>query len=151
MEVPVVDRAVFERLFGVRRRRAIELMHYFGGYQTGRAFLIERVALIGQLEALVESTEFVVEQRRRQRLIEALEKVRRYRVAARVTIPVTADARDRQMNDLPGGVELHPGHLQVDFVKAEELLAKLYELSKAAANDYEGFRRAAEGGMTRAG
>ena len=27
MEVPVVDRAIFERLFGVRRRRAIQLLH----------------------------------------------------------------------------------------------------------------------------
>ena len=30
MQVPVVDRAVFERLFGVRRRRAVQLMGFFG-------------------------------------------------------------------------------------------------------------------------
>ena len=30
-DVPVVDRAIVERLFGLRRRRAIELMHRFGG------------------------------------------------------------------------------------------------------------------------
>ena len=30
MQVPVVDRAIFERLFGVRRRRAIQLLHFFG-------------------------------------------------------------------------------------------------------------------------
>jgi len=28
--VPVVDRAIIERLFGLRRRRAIELMHHLG-------------------------------------------------------------------------------------------------------------------------
>jgi hypothetical protein len=37
-DVPVVDRAVIERLFGLRRRRAIELLHRFGGYQAGRTF-----------------------------------------------------------------------------------------------------------------
>ena len=35
-DVPVVDRAVIERVFGLRRRRAIELLHRFGGYQAGR-------------------------------------------------------------------------------------------------------------------
>ena len=33
----------------------------------------------------------------------------------------------------------------LDFCKAENLLAKLFELSKAAANDFEAFRDAAEG------
>ena len=45
-EVPVVDRASIERLFGLRRRRAIELLHHFGGYQAGRTFLIDRRSLI---------------------------------------------------------------------------------------------------------
>ena len=34
--VPVVDRAIIERLFGLRRRQAIELLHRLGGYQTGK-------------------------------------------------------------------------------------------------------------------
>jgi hypothetical protein len=41
IEVPVVDRAVFERVFGVRRRRAIQLLHHFGGFQAGRTFLVD--------------------------------------------------------------------------------------------------------------
>ena len=74
MEVPVIDRAVFEKVFGVRRRRAIQLLHYFGGYQVGRTFLVDRLSLIGQLEPLRAGTEFVMEERRRQRLSEALDK-----------------------------------------------------------------------------
>ena len=65
MDVPVIDRAVFERLFGVRRRRAIQLMHFFGGYQAGRTFLLDRLALLRQLEPLEASAEFALEQRRR--------------------------------------------------------------------------------------
>ena len=37
-DVPVVDRAVIEHLFGLRRRRAIQLPHRFGGYQAGRTY-----------------------------------------------------------------------------------------------------------------
>ena len=48
LDVAIVDRAGIERIFGVRRRRAIELMHQFGGYQTGRTFLLDRVRLLIQ-------------------------------------------------------------------------------------------------------
>ena len=145
IEVPVLDRAVFERIFGVRRRRAIQLMHYFGGYESGRALLVDRVGVLQQLEPLQAGAEFVLEQRRRQRLTEALEKARRYRAAAGVRIPVRPGAQDRHIDDLPEGIELQPGSLHVEFGKAEDLLAKLFELSKAAANDFEAFRNAAEG------
>ena len=49
LAAPVVDRAVFEQVFGVRRRRAIELLHYFGGFQAGKTFLVERSSLLRQL------------------------------------------------------------------------------------------------------
>jgi hypothetical protein len=35
MHNPVIDRASCEQLFGVRRRRAIELIRLFGGYTAG--------------------------------------------------------------------------------------------------------------------
>ena len=145
MEVPVIDRAVFERVFGVRRRRAIQLLHFFGGYQSRRTFLVDRLALIAQLEPIRAGAEFVMEERRRQRLSEALEKVRLHRAAARVRIPVEPGVLDRRLSDLPEGIHLQPGSLRVEFCKVEDLLAKLFELSKAAANDFEAFRGAAEG------
>jgi hypothetical protein len=52
LEVPVLDRILFERLFHVGWRRAIDLMHAFGAYQTGQALLIDRTVLLQQLEAL---------------------------------------------------------------------------------------------------
>jgi hypothetical protein len=39
LDVPVVDRSVCERVFGVRRRQAVKLMHQFGGYRSGNAVL----------------------------------------------------------------------------------------------------------------
>ena len=38
LEAPVVDRAVCERIFKLKRRQTIELLHGFGGYQAGRMF-----------------------------------------------------------------------------------------------------------------
>ena len=71
-DVPGVDRALIERLFGLRRRRAIELLHRFGGYQAGRTFLIDRRLLIEHLRRLAEGEEFQTESRRKERLGDAV-------------------------------------------------------------------------------
>ena len=143
MKVPVVDRAIFERLLGVRRRRAIQLLHYFDGYQSGRTFLIDRIRLIEQLSPLEASAEFAIEQRRRTRLVESLEKLRRSRAGARVSIPVEPTHKGTL---LPDGVQLHGGTLCVEFADAADLLRKLYGIAQAAAADFEAFRAAAENG-----
>ncbi len=142
MQVPVVDRAVFERVFGVRRRRAIQLLHHFGGFQAGRTFLVDRLALLRQLEPLEESAEFAVEQQRRQRLTDFLERLRRSRAGAAVIIPVVAPAHNGTL--LPDGVQLDCGTLRVEFTEVHDLLGKLYAIAQAAAGDYEAFRAAAE-------
>ena len=143
MKVPVVDRAVFERLFGVRRRRAIQLLHYFNGYQSGRTFLIDRVSLIEQLAPLEASADFALEHHRRQRLVESLDKLRRSRAGTSVVIRVEAGTRNGA--GLPAGVQFEPGLLRVAFDDVRDLLAKLYGVSRAAAADFESFRAAAEG------
>ena len=144
MEVPVVDRAVFERVFGVRRRRAIQLLHHFGGFQAGRTFLIDRLALLRQLEPLQESAEFALEQQRRQRLIDFLERLRRSRAGARVVIPVKTASDDAVGPGLPPGVQFEPGMLRVQFDEVRDLLGKLYAIAQTAAADFEAFRAAAE-------
>jgi len=141
MDVPVIDRAIFERLFGVRRRRAIQLLHHFGGFQAGRTFLVDRLALLRQLEPLEESAEFALEQQRRQRLIDFLERLRRSRAGAAVIIPV-APAHNGTL--LPDGVQLDCGTLRVEFAEVRDLLSKLYAIAQAAAADFEAFRAAAE-------
>src|ERR1700689_4352257 len=64
LDVPVVDRAVCEGLFRLRRRRAIDLLRCFGGYQAGRTFLIDRPKLVAQLEQIRDSADFKMEWRR---------------------------------------------------------------------------------------
>jgi hypothetical protein len=52
LDTPVVDRHICELLFGVRRRRAVELMQRFGGYRTGNTIVLDRAELIHSLERL---------------------------------------------------------------------------------------------------
>ena len=95
------NRAMCERIFGVRRRRALQLMHSFGGWQSGQAYLVDRRTLLKQLEPFQDGAELVMEQCRRQRLSETLDQTRRHRTAAQVTLPVAQDASRRTMLDLP--------------------------------------------------
>jgi hypothetical protein len=143
-DVPVVDRAIIERLFGLRRRRAIELLHRFGGFQAGRTYLIDRHVLIGQLRRLADGDELQRESRRRERLGQTVEQLRRQQSAARVQIAVTPDVFSRKLSDLSPGVALESGHLHISFSCTEDLLGKLFELSQAATNDFDRFRAATE-------
>src|SRR5450755_2926679 len=81
--VPVVDRASIERIFGLRRRRAIELMHQFGGYQTGCAFLLDRARLLEALQSLESKDDYTAERRRRERLGDVVEASREHLISTR--------------------------------------------------------------------
>ena len=143
-DVPVVDRAIIERVFGLRRRRAIELLHRFGGYQAGRTFLVDRRLLIEHLRRLADGEEFQRESRRKERLGHTVDQLRRQQTAAQVKISVEPDVFSRKLADLSPGVALEAGHLHIAFSGTEDLLSKLFALSQAASNDFDRFRAAAE-------
>jgi hypothetical protein len=137
LTAPVVDRATCERLFGVKRRRAIDLVQSFGGYRSGNTVLVDRLALMTQLAAIVRTDDYVWESTRKQRLVADLQTSHVNRRAASVMLPVASRAADRTVDDLPGGVVFAPGKLVVEFDCPEELFAKLYELAQVAINDYD--------------
>lgn len=141
-DVPVVDRSVIEHLFGLRRRRAIELLHCFGGFQAGRTFLVDRRALIDQLQRLADGEEFEMEKRRKGRLCDAVDQLRRHQAAARVKIPAPPNGFSLKLAELSAGVSLEPGHLHIEFSGTEDLLTKLYGLSQVASHDFDRFRAA---------
>jgi len=50
-----------------------------------------------------------------------------------VKIPVQPDAFNRKLADLSPGVALEAGHLHIAFSGTEDLLGKLFELSRVVA------------------
>ncbi len=137
---PVVDRAVIEELFRVGRRRAILLLHQFGGFQSGQTFFVDRLALIRQLEAIRNGGAFQAERERRNRLAADLERTRQLAPGRKVKIAAAEDVRDRRLADLPTGIHLKPGELKIEFFGTEDLLRHLFELSQAVMNDYKRFQ-----------
>ena len=127
MDAPVVDRAVCESLFGVRRRRAIDLMRSFGGYQAGNTI------------RMLDEPEFEQEQQRKRRLSEHLAELEKHRRAAAVRISVDPEVVRLSPAHLPAGIAFQPGRLTVVYSSVEELLRRLYELAQAAANDFDQF------------
>jgi hypothetical protein len=141
---PVVDRAVFEAVFRVGRRRAIQLLHHFGGYQVGKTFVIDRLGLLAQLEAEAGGDRFTHEQQRKTRLSAELEQVRRLAPGRKVRIAVAPEVQECDIAGLPAGIHLRPGELRIDFFGAEDLLRHLFELSQAILHDYARFQAAVE-------
>jgi hypothetical protein len=140
LEVPVVGRAIFESVFEVGRRRAIQLMHRFGGYQVGRTFIVDRGKLIAELERNQADESFGREERRKAKLTQALEEARRLNPGRKVRIASSPTVHDQLVADLPVGVHLKPGELRIEFFGTEDLLRHLYELSQAILNDYGRFQ-----------
>jgi hypothetical protein len=103
--------------------------------------LVDRPKLIAQLEQIRDSPDFKMESRRKERLSERLDAMRRSQAGSRVAIPVEPDILRHRLPDLPPGVGLSPGALHIQFQSSEELLSKLFALAQAIANDYEAFER----------
>ena len=141
---PVVDRSIIENLFGVGRRRAILLLHQFGGFQSGQTFFVDRLALIRQLEGVRDGEAFQTERARRNRLAQDLERTQQLAPGRKVKIAAAEDVRDRRLADLPAGIHLQPGELRIEFFGTEDLLRHLFELSQAILNDYKRFQEIVE-------
>jgi hypothetical protein len=137
LEVPVVDRAAFERLFGVRRRRAIDLMQEVGGFQCGRTHIVKPEDLLVWLEQVQAGSEFETEHRRKQRVATQLDELHRHSGGRHIRIPVVPHTAS--FPELPAGIALRPGEMSVSFTTTEDLLARLYAFAAAAAENFDAF------------
>lgn len=139
LPAPVVDRATVELLFGVRRRRANQIIARMGGYEVGRTALVERERFLAGLEAIAAGDEFHYEERRRARVHEKLDEARRIVRAQKVRIQAAPSSTKPAGPPLPQGVSLHPGEIRIAFDSPETLLTRLFELSQSIAHDYDEF------------
>ena len=136
IEPDYLDRQAVERIFGVRERRARQLMVGLPCIQVGNAVAVSRAALIERLETTSADERFQWEIVRRARVVESLETLRKNAAARRVQFPAPPAARDRSLANLPADIDLRPGELRIRFTAPEDLALKLFELSQAMANDW---------------
>jgi hypothetical protein len=137
---------LYNALANVVLFRQSGLMAGLPGLRAGNASAVLRTALIARLEETASGGLFQWEVNRRSRVVEELDRTRRQLAGRRVRIPTAADVEERRMRDLSGDIALKPGLLRIEFYGAEDLAAKLLELSKAMANDWPAFTRAVEDG-----
>jgi len=93
---------------------------------------------------VVEGEEIQRESRRKERVDETNDKLRRHKAEARERITAPPEVDTRTITGLCDGITLEPGHLSIEFAGAEDLLSKLYEFSQAASYDFDRFRAAVE-------
>jgi hypothetical protein len=139
--VPFLDRAAIEALFELQRRQAINLMHRLGGYQIGKAFVVDRARVEAWLQNLGAPASLSWERKRRKRVGEAIARAQSDLAARQVPIRVPRETAFQTIAGLSSEISLRPGELRIEFRDAEDLLSKLFELAKAIGNDFEGFNR----------
>jgi hypothetical protein len=140
---PFADRATVERLLGVGRRRAQQILAPCVSRHIGANGLADRDALLRHLQALAAGDAEDFERDRRQRVAGAIEELRRERVATpQVLVEAPASVLSQQLINLPAGVGLAPGRITVEFARPREALEKLLALAMAIGNDFEAFERA---------
>jgi hypothetical protein len=143
-EVPFLDRAAVQRLFGVRKRQAIRLMHSIKGYYIGKAFVVGRPEVIKWLQEALNSPEARAQEAGRERLEIAIEEARNI-VGRNRRFIVSPDSLSKKLPGLPPSIQLKAGELKIEFFGTEDLLRQLFELSQAIGNDYRRFRALVEG------
>jgi hypothetical protein len=137
LNAPVIDRSVFEKIFSVRRRQAIHLMHRFGGYQIGRTFLIPTAALLDRLKALEGGDQFDRERHRKLRIATLLDEQRADLKAKHVRL----EPPPLPPFGLPEGVVLESNRLIIHHTGATDLLQKLFNLAQKIGRDFENFEK----------
>ena len=131
----LLTRRDVERLFGVSRARAAQLMRTFGAELVGASRVLRRTALLRQLRKYRQRAAFRGEVERRDRLVAELRKARV--TGIRVTLP--AETLDAKLASLPEGVSVSRDRIEVRFSGAQEAVGRLFALAQALTHDYEQF------------
>ena len=138
----LLTRRDVERLFGVSRARAAQLMRTFGAERVGASRVLRRTALLRQLRKYRQRAAFRGEEERRTRLVAELRQARL--TGIRVAVPI--EALEARLAGLPEGVTVEAGRIEVRFSGAQDAVGRLFALAQALTHDYEQFEALVEEG-----
>src|SRR5438067_13690563 len=102
-----VDRSTVERVLGVRRRRAQQILQPCVRQQAGSNGVADREELIAHLARLASGESVYYERRRRQQFANVLTDLdRTWREQPRILVEAPSTIVNQELRDLPGGVAL---------------------------------------------
>ena len=133
----LLARSDFEQLFGVRRRRAILLLHRCAASRRGRELVATREAVVAFLEGCRDDDAAERTAARDRQVGQALAEARRARTLPTIPLPPPDRLSAITFAGLPSGIELTSTQLSVTFSSAQDLVEKLFTVAQALANDYE--------------
>jgi len=139
---PFIDRRTLQSLLHVSPRQALRILNRLAPSSAGASLLIPRLELIAKLQSLRDGENSQFEIRRRDRLSDQLNRLRRDLKARQVRIEATQPVE--LLASLPPAIRLTPGRLEIRFTTAAELLTLLLSLGQAMTNDYHRFAEAVE-------
>jgi hypothetical protein len=147
------DRHDVEFLFGLRKDAACKLMRQVGNAEglgailgagtRSQAHVVARRDLLLFLHRTKRSPEQFAEHMRKQKLTEQLAEAGRVIQSRKIRIQPIADVS--QIADLPAGIKLGAGRLEIEFFGTEDLLKHLYALAEAVMGDFPRFQAICEG------
>jgi hypothetical protein len=138
-----ITRVDLQTLLGLKKRRAVQLMHECGAarmFGSHGALVVGRGPLIKRLKALRRGRAYLEESARLERVVTVLSEAR----VARIRVRVDPAVLSIRLAGLPDGVLVEPGRIEVQYGDARGAVAKLYALSQALLNDWERFERLVE-------
>ena len=136
MPSPFLDRPAIEKLFGVKRRQANNLMRGLGGYRIGHAAVVGREDLLLKLDQMAGPRGYLAQIERKSRVVETLDTLRSEARPRRVSPPPPR----RTSSALPAGTRISaPGELTISFTSPEDLLGRVMGLAQSAAGDFAAF------------
>ena len=139
LDQDLLTRRDLERLFGVSKGRATQLMTGSGAGRTGHLLTLPRAARLRQLRRPRTLAAVRGEATRRDRVVTAIRQARL--IGIRVAVP-----REARLAGLPDGVSVEPGRIEVRFSSAKDAVGRLFALAQALTHDYERFEALVEGG-----
>ena len=142
LDQDLLTRRDLERLFGVSKVRATQLMTAFGAGRTGHLLTLPRAALLRQLRRPRTRAAVRGEAMRRDRVVTAIRQARITGIRA----AVPREALEARLSGLPDGVSVESGRIEVRFSGAKDAVGRLFALAQALTHDYERFEALVEGG-----
>lgn len=138
----VVTTSLFRKLTGLAKSRSAEIFARLGATQHGRQLLMDRKLLIERLRAYQQDPLVSFERVRSRKVWERIDEAKRAFAGRRVTLPAIAPGREENWQELPDGIRIARGKIEIAGGDAGEIAAKMLAVAQSMLCDYDSYEQA---------